>query len=199
MHIIQTDYIYFGKFLWRFIMFWGRFVELCEYEKGKPTAIANSIGISSATVTKWKNGAIPNGDTLIKIAEHFKVSTDYLLGLSDHKAKTIPLDKLDTFVPEYEGQPLYAKIALDMSDEDLLIFEDFLKKGGYDYKITRLDNTDKNNSKPQDTLDRKDKFLKTFCLLNEDNQDIIMGKMKELLKEQRYEETVAAGNLKEAK
>lgn len=36
------------------------------------------------------------------------------------------------------------------------------------------------------------KLLDTFENLNEDNQDIIIGKAKELLKDQRYEETVAA-------
>ena len=36
------------------------------------------------------------------------------------------------------------------------------------------------------------KLLNTFIKLDEDNQDIIIGKAKELLKEQRYESSVAA-------
>ena len=44
------------------------------------------------------------------------------------------------------------------------------------------------------------KLLNAFVKLSEDNQDIIIGKAKELLKEQRYEESVAADEqLKEAK
>lgn len=37
-----------------------------------------------------------------------------------------------------------------------------------------------------------DKLLHSFHRLTEDNQDIIIGKAKELLKEQRYDEFVAA-------
>lgn len=45
-----------------------------------------------------------------------------------------------------------------------------------------------------------EKLLSTFHQLNEDNQDIVIGEMKKLLKEQKYEESVAADNkLKEAK
>ncbi len=44
------------------------------------------------------------------------------------------------------------------------------------------------------------KALSAFRQLNEDNKDIIIGKMKELLKEQKCEESVAADfNIKEAK
>ncbi len=46
----------------------------------KPNSVANAIGISSATITKWKNGATPNSDFVTKVAEYFNVPTDYLLG-----------------------------------------------------------------------------------------------------------------------
>ena len=38
------------------------------------------MGISSGSITKWRNGTIPQGSTLDKIASYFGVSTDYLLG-----------------------------------------------------------------------------------------------------------------------
>lgn len=38
------------------------------------------------------------------------------------------------------------------------------------------------------------KVLKTFHQLNEDNQDIIIGKMKELLKEQKYDISISTDN-----
>jgi len=39
------------------------------------------MGLSNSTVTKWKKtGAIPNGDTLSKIATYFSVSIDELVG-----------------------------------------------------------------------------------------------------------------------
>lgn len=64
-------------------MFWQNFEKLCALKGSKPNPIAAEIGIGSATITKWKNGTIPNGETLIKVADYFNVSVDYLLGLED--------------------------------------------------------------------------------------------------------------------
>lgn len=76
-------------------------------------------------------GFVPHVDTIIKLAEHFNVSCDYLLCVIDEKTENA---------------------------------------------------------------------LSSFHRLNEDNQDIIVGDMKKYLKEQRYEETVAAEtSMREAK
>lgn len=37
------------------------------------------LGISTGAVANWKNGVIPNGKTLQKIADYFDVKIDYLL------------------------------------------------------------------------------------------------------------------------
>lgn len=68
-------------------------------------------------------GFVPHMDTIIKLADYFNVSTDYLL--------------------------------------------------------CRIDEQD-------------EKALYSFRQLNEDNKDIIVGEIKKCLKEQRYEESVAA-------
>lgn len=65
------------------MVFWERFLELCNARKLKPNRIATEIGIASGTLSKWKEGkTFPNGETLIKISEYFGCSIDYLLGLS---------------------------------------------------------------------------------------------------------------------
>ena len=64
-------------------MFWERLYNMCLQKGCKPNTIAKSIGLSTATATKWKNGAIPNGDALIKIADYLDCSVDYLLGRTD--------------------------------------------------------------------------------------------------------------------
>lgn len=64
-------------------MFWERFYGLCIKRGTKPNPVAKGIGLSSGVLTKWKSGTIPNGDMLIKIAEYFGVTTDYLLGKND--------------------------------------------------------------------------------------------------------------------
>ncbi len=65
-------------------MFWNIFYKLCEEKHTKPNAVAKIIGASSATCTKWKNGTIPNGDTLLKLADYLDVSVDYLLGRTNN-------------------------------------------------------------------------------------------------------------------
>lgn len=66
-------------------MFWNRFYELCLQRGTKPNPLGKNIGISSGIITKWKTeNTLPNGETLIKIADYFNVSIDYLLGRTDN-------------------------------------------------------------------------------------------------------------------
>lgn len=60
--------------------FYDTFLQLCNKKGVKPTPVTQAIGISKTSATKWKKGAIPNGDTLQRIAEYFNVSIDCLLG-----------------------------------------------------------------------------------------------------------------------
>ena len=54
----------------------------------KPNTVAKEIGLSTAIATKWKEGSIPTGEVLIKIADYFDYSIDYILGRT-HKSKAI--------------------------------------------------------------------------------------------------------------
>lgn len=60
-------------------MFWETFLELCNKKSTKPNPVAKELGISSGAVTSWKNGKVPHHSTLIKIADYFEVTVDYLL------------------------------------------------------------------------------------------------------------------------
>ena len=60
-------------------MFWDKFLQLCNQKNMKPNPVAKELGISSGAVTKWKNGATPQGETLIKIAKYFGVPVGYLI------------------------------------------------------------------------------------------------------------------------
>lgn len=84
-------------------MFWERFLEECNRIGKKPNAIRDDLGISSGTLTKWKNGTVPSGKSLQNIASYFGVTTDYLLGESeDRQAKPMQLvidrNKLDSAI-----------------------------------------------------------------------------------------------------
>ncbi len=48
------------------------------------------VGLSKAVVSKYENGiGYPNFDTLIRIAQFFGVTTDYLLGVESNLALSI--------------------------------------------------------------------------------------------------------------
>lgn len=82
-------------------MFWKRFEGLCALKGMKPNSekARTEIGISSGIITSWKNGTIPNGETLIKLSTFFECSVDYLLGLSDN-SKIISEKKLSSELSE---------------------------------------------------------------------------------------------------
>lgn len=61
-------------------MFWEIFSTLCAKKGSSANAIAKEIGISSGSVTKWKNGTMPNNKTLKSIATYFNVTIEYLCG-----------------------------------------------------------------------------------------------------------------------
>lgn len=63
--------------------FWERFTLSCQNIGKKPNPVGKEIGVSSSTISQWKNGSIPNGETLMKIADYLNVSVDYLLGRTD--------------------------------------------------------------------------------------------------------------------
>lgn len=61
-------------------MFWDIYVKLCADLGKSANNVAQQLGIASASVNGWKNGAAPRNSTLRKIADYFGVSVDYLLG-----------------------------------------------------------------------------------------------------------------------
>ena len=66
-------------------MFWDNFYKMCLSRGTKPNPVAKEIGISSGILTKWKTtGTVPNGETLVKIADYLHCSVDYLVGAGIH-------------------------------------------------------------------------------------------------------------------
>lgn len=60
-------------------MFWESFVELCNQRKKTPSQVVKELDIAAGSVTKWKNGSVPRGETLRKLAWYFGVSVDELM------------------------------------------------------------------------------------------------------------------------
>lgn len=89
-------------------MFWEKFYSLCLKNNVKPFSVVKSLGISQGSITKWKNGSIPSGATLAKLAEYFGVTVDELMNNVSPKstpaAETQPLNQENLrMVPLYES------------------------------------------------------------------------------------------------
>lgn len=61
-------------------MFWSNFARLCDAVGKKPNVIAKDLGLSSGSLTAWKQGVIPRATTISKIADYFGITTSELLG-----------------------------------------------------------------------------------------------------------------------
>lgn len=99
-------------------MFWENFVALCDKNGTKPNPVAKELGISSGSVTFWKKGKVPHHSTLIKLANYFGVTVDYLL--TEQKEK--PTDKGELSVKKKQ---IIERIKL-MPDEKLVRVEQIL-------------------------------------------------------------------------
>lgn len=72
-------------------MFYTQLIALCAKEGVKPTPLIRSLGFSAGNIKRWENGATVNSDILIAVAEHFKVSTDYLLYGKENNVSSISM------------------------------------------------------------------------------------------------------------
>ena len=105
-------------------MFWSVFVGLCAKREVSPNAVAKALGLSSGSVTLWKNGAVPRATTIRKIADYFGVSPESFLAEADDPAikKERPADGEALNVDEW------IKKARTMSNGDLnLALRELLK------------------------------------------------------------------------
>lgn len=104
-------------------MFYDNFVKLCADKGQKPTPTAKEIGFSSAALVKWKNGTIPRGKTLQKIADYFGVTINDLLSDPGEtpppsKLHREPGEKIAVLASVGAGIPLEAINTFDQDDDE---------------------------------------------------------------------------------
>ena len=74
-------------------MFKKRFEELCIEKNVFPTIVCTAIGLSKSAYTKWTDESIPRRATLLKLANYFGVSVEYLKGEVDESEKQLSQEK----------------------------------------------------------------------------------------------------------
>lgn len=60
-------------------MFYDTFLYLCNQHGISPSAAVVDMGFQKSVATRWKNGTVPRDANLMKVADYFGVTTDYLL------------------------------------------------------------------------------------------------------------------------
>lgn len=56
---------------------------LCQKNGVTITKLESDLGFGNTSIKKWRNDVSPSVDKIVKVANYFNVSTDYLLGKSD--------------------------------------------------------------------------------------------------------------------
>lgn len=91
-------------------MFYENFAFYCTKTGKSESAVAKDVGITSKSVTGWKNGAIPRNSTLKKLADYFGITVEELMGTKKEPAGMGGLDDVKKQVVELMD---------DMSQEEL--------------------------------------------------------------------------------
>lgn len=112
-------------------MFWDTFVRLCNRAGKYPNTVAAEVGVkSTGTVTGWKNGANPRQSVLIKLADYFGVTTDYLLNGEKENAPGSDAES-EIYKLLAQATPLQTEVikgVLDMNENQLLFVKELMDK-----------------------------------------------------------------------
>ena len=53
--------------------FYDKFMSLCNQRGIKASPVCEAIGLNRSAASRWKNGATPDGATILKICQYFDV------------------------------------------------------------------------------------------------------------------------------
>lgn len=73
---------------------YDRIKALADTQKISIRRLEENIGFGNGTINRWRKNT-PGVDKLSKVADYFKVSTDYLLGRTDDKTALSPKEMSD--------------------------------------------------------------------------------------------------------
>ena len=191
--------------------------------------LGKKIGVSSQVVSNWERGYTTSlsPEMLNDIAKALDTTPEVFLGMQSvnkddysnyvlNEESFLFMSKVRKIMEENRItiEEFIKKTGYYKEDVDALFYgnrlptvEDVIKIAGALQVSTDylLDMSERKKLSAEDELliqtitSRERELILAFRDLSHDNQDIIMGEIKKFLKEQRYEESVAADELKQAK
>lgn len=69
--------------------FYKKLRDLCEERNMTVNELVRILDLSSGSPTAWKSGSAPRQSTVMKLADYFGVTTDYLLGKEEQKKSAL--------------------------------------------------------------------------------------------------------------
>lgn len=205
-------------------MFGQRIVELRKRQGLTQTELAKTIGISRSALSLYEiEKRQPDWETINKMASLFDVSVDYLLGRTDDKHRNSPSDDKDFFFffffDDKDLQEVFVSALKTALETQNMTVGELCEKTEIDVDTCNQYLTGEHAPTPEHLVElskaldvsidyllgqvpkisqAEKKLLNAFENLSEDNQDIIIGKTKELLREQRFDNppVAADGNRK---
>ncbi len=100
------------------LTFYNAFLKLCAAKGESPSRVAKKIGLSNAAASGWKNGKTPSQVTLVKLANYFDVTPDFLLwGNEESVQRDSVIDRINLRLTEIgmSGAELARELGLSNS------------------------------------------------------------------------------------
>lgn len=100
-------------------MFKNIFEQLCVSRGVAPSKVCQELGLSNATYSCWTEESVPRKTTLLKIADYFGVTVDYLLGKEEEKKPTATEDSElgeDVIIYHRDGKTKRKKLTKEQMD-----------------------------------------------------------------------------------
>lgn len=108
-------------------------MHLCQQKGTTPGGVAREAGLSRSTLQDWKNGrCVPKAETLLKIADYFGVSMEYLMTGKETEHEPYYRDPESREIADFLFKnPQYAtlfKTVRDVPPEDLKMVQELLDR-----------------------------------------------------------------------
>lgn len=68
--------------------FYDKFMSLCKQKGVKASPVCEAIGLNRSAASRWKNGATPDGSTILKICQYFDVPVSYFYPEGEEEPET---------------------------------------------------------------------------------------------------------------
>ena len=110
-------------------MVFGERLKTLREDKGiYQKELAFDLNVTSQTISYWEIGrCFPDFQTLVKIANYFNVSTDFLLGNEKKAIENFQIAEEQDIIKRYLLRIGFLNENDDFTDKDFLIISEFLK------------------------------------------------------------------------